>query len=65
MFHYSLPMLLVASLVGRGFRFFVVAAIIRVCGPTVRPFIEKNLEWCFLLGGGLLVGGFVAIKFLH
>lgn len=65
MFHYSLPMLIVASIVGRGFRFFVVAGIIRVFGPTVRPFIEKHLEWCFLIGGALLIGGFVAIKFLR
>ena len=65
MFSYSLPLLIVASIVGRGFRFFVVAGIIRIFGPTVRPFIEKNLEWCFLAGGALLVGGFVAVKFLH
>lgn len=64
MFHYSLPLLIVASVIGRGFRFFVVAAIIRIFGPKFRPFIEKNLEWCFAAAGLLLVAGFVAIKFL-
>lgn len=62
---YSLPLLIVASILGRGFRFYVVAAIIRTFGPTVRPFIEKHLEWCFIAGTALLVGGFIAIKFLR
>jgi membrane protein YqaA with SNARE-associated domain len=62
---YSLPLLIVASIVGRGFRFFLVAAIIRIFGATVKPFIDKHLEWCFVLGSILLVGGFVAVKFLR
>ncbi|WP_193213084.1 YqaA family protein [Luteolibacter marinus] len=61
---YNLPMLIVASIIGRGFRFFVVAGIIRMFGPTVKPFIDKNLEWCFVGATVLLVLGFVAIKFL-
>jgi membrane protein YqaA with SNARE-associated domain len=65
MMSYSLPGLIVASIVGRGFRFFVVAGIIRAFGPTVRPFIEKHLEWCFLAIGILVVVGIVALKFLH
>jgi len=65
MFHYSLAQLVIASVVGRGFRFFVVAGIVRACGPKVRPFIEKHLEWCFVIFGILLVGGIVALKFLH
>ncbi|GAA5481903.1 YqaA family protein [Haloferula sargassicola] len=65
MMSYSLPGLIVASIVGRGFRFFVVAGIVRLFGPTVRPFIEKHLEWCFLAFGILLVLGIVALKFLH
>lgn len=65
MMNYSLPLLILASVLGRGFRFFVVAAIIRSFGPKVRPFIEKHLEWCFIAGTTLLIGGFVAIRFLH
>lgn len=65
MFHYSLLQLVIASIIGRGFRFFVVAGIIRACGPKVRPFIEKHIEWCFVIFGILLVGGIVAIKFLR
>lgn len=62
---YNLPMLIAASILGRGFRFFVVATIIRLFGARVRPFIEKHLEWCFVIGTILLIGGFVAIKFLR
>lgn len=64
MFGYSLPLLIVASIIGRGFRFFVVAGIVRALGPKFRPFIEKNLEWCFLAFGVLLILGFVVIKFI-
>jgi len=65
MMSYNLPLLIVASIIGRGFRFYVVAAIIRAFGPRVKPFIDKNLEWCFIAGSVLLVGGFVAIKYLR
>ena len=65
MMSYNLPMLVVASILGRGFRFFVVAAIIRIFGATVRPFVEKHLEWCFVAGTIMLVGGFVALKVLR
>ncbi len=65
LFSYSLPLLIVASILGRGFRFFIVAAVISKLGPAFRPHIERNLEWCFAAAGVLLIGGFVAIKFLH
>lgn len=65
MMNYNLPLLIAASIIGRGFRFYVVASIIRVFGPKVKPFIDKHLEWCFVAGTVLLVGGFVAIKYLR
>lgn len=65
LFHYNLPLLIGASIIGRGFRFFVVAGIIRICGPRIRPYIEKHLEWWFLAFGVLLIGGLFAIKFLR
>jgi membrane protein YqaA with SNARE-associated domain len=65
MANYSLPLLIGASIIGRGFRFFLVAGLIRLFGAKVRPFVEKHLEWCFLVGMLVLVGGFVVIKFLR
>lgn len=64
MANYSLPLLIGASIVGRGFRFFFVAALIRVFGQTVRPFIEKHLEWCFIIGTLMVIGGFVVLQFV-
>lgn len=65
MANYSLPLLIVASVIGRGFRFFLVAGLIRIFGLRVRPFIEKHLEWLFILGTLFLIGGFVLLKFSH
>ncbi|MEP1930157.1 MAG: YqaA family protein, partial [Roseibium sp.] len=39
----SLPIFLVASIVSRGIRFFVVAALLYFFGPPIRDFIEKRL----------------------
>ncbi len=64
MMNYSLPLLIVASVLGRGFRFFLVAWLIRLFGLRIRPFIEKHLEWCFIIGTVLLIGGFVLLKYL-
>ncbi|TAG08019.1 MAG: DedA family protein [Verrucomicrobia bacterium] len=63
MMEYSLPLLIVASIVGRGFRFYVVASIIRIFGPTIKPFIEKHLELCFIAGTLAVVAGFFALKY--
>ncbi|MBS8261907.1 DedA family protein [Roseibium polysiphoniae] len=60
----SLPIFLVASIVSRGIRFFVVAALLYFFGPPIRDFIEKRLGLMFTLFVVLLVGGFVLIKVL-
>lgn len=56
---------LIASIVGRGARFFLVAGLMRAFGPKVTPFIEKYFNWLTLLFVALLVGGFVLIRYLH
>jgi len=61
-FHVSIPLLLLGSVVGRAGRFFIVAGLIRLLGLRVKPFIEKHLEWCFIIGTVLLIGGFVLLK---
>lgn len=63
-FMVGIPTLLTASLLGRGARFFLVAGLIYVVGPPVRNFIEKRFEMLTLTFTVLLVGGFVAIKYL-
>ncbi len=53
-----------ASLGSRGLRFFVEAALLYWAGPPVRDFVEKRLEIVALAAFVLLLGGFLALKFL-
>jgi len=62
--HFDLFTFVWASIVTRGVRFFLVAALLWKYGEPIRAFIEKRLTlvmWTFLI---VLVGGFVAVKFL-
>ena len=54
----------VASVVGRGLRFFVVAALFWRFGPPIRGVIERYFGLATALFFALLVGGFVAIRWL-
>jgi membrane protein YqaA with SNARE-associated domain len=64
-FQYDVFQLIFASILGRGFRFFLVAGMIRLFGEKVRKFIETRLELCLIAGTILGVGGIVALKFLR
>jgi membrane protein YqaA with SNARE-associated domain len=57
------PFVLV-SILGRGARFFLVAAILRVFGAPVRRTLERNFDLAALAFLVLLVGGFLVIKLL-
>jgi membrane protein YqaA with SNARE-associated domain len=54
----------IASVFGRGMRFFMVAALLWYVGPPVRRFIEANLGWLTIAFFVLLFGGFLAVKLL-
>ncbi len=56
------PFILV-SFLGRGGRFFLVAAILRIFGPTVRALIEKHFDLAALLFLVLLLGGFLLLRY--
>lgn len=60
----SLPVLVIASIVSRGIRFFIVTGLLYLFGPPIRDFIEKWLGLLFTLFMVLLVGGFVALRYL-
>lgn len=64
LFEFSLWQLILASIIGRGFRFFLVAGLIRGFGPTIKPIMEKYLEPFLILGLVLGILGVVAIKYL-
>lgn len=63
-FHISFLPFLVASLVGRSARFFLVAGLIRVFGEPVRAFIDRWFNLLTIVFSLLLIGGFVLIKFV-
>jgi membrane protein YqaA with SNARE-associated domain len=53
-----------ASLVTRGARFFLVAALLRFFGTPVRDFIERRLTLVTSLLAAGIVGGFLVLRFL-
>lgn len=60
----SFPVFMVASLVARGLRFFVVAALLWKFGAPIRDFIERRLGLMFTFAVLLLLGGFAAVRYL-
>ena len=64
MFKFDFLSFLSASIIGRSFRFFVVAGLIWKFGPVIKKFIDKYfnlLSFAFIV---LLVGGFILIKYV-
>src|SRR3954471_2650198 len=62
--HFDLFTFVWASIVTRGARFFIVAALLGKYGEPIRAFIERRLTpvtWLFLIA---LVGGFVVVRYL-
>lgn len=54
----------VASVLSRGFRFFLEAVLLYYIGPPIREFVEKRLALMATLAFVLLFGGFLAVRFL-
>ncbi len=55
---------MVASVIARGFRFFVVAALLWKFGVPIRDFIERRLGLVFTAFMVALIGGLAALRFL-
>ncbi|MBT5049309.1 MAG: DedA family protein [Rhodospirillaceae bacterium] len=62
--HLDVTTFTVASILARGLRFFIVAALLWWIGDPIRAFIEKRLGLVFTVFVVLLIGGFVAIKYI-
>ncbi len=60
----SLPIFIVSSIIARGLRFFLIAALLWKFGAPIRDFIERRLGLMFILFVVLLLGGFYLVKFL-
>lgn len=63
-FDINLIMFLVASIISRSARFFLVAFLLWKYGDTIKEFIDKYFDKLAILFTVLLIGGFVAIKYL-
>jgi len=60
----NLTVFMAASVLARGFRFFLVAALLWKFGTPIRNFIERRLGLMFSLFVGLLLGGFLVVRYL-
>ncbi len=63
-FKINFPVFVIASVLSRSARFFLVGGLIRLFGETIQAYIEKYFDILVVVFTVLLVGGMVAIKFL-
>lgn len=63
-FNISLITLIIASIIGRAGRFFLVAGALRLWGARIAQTVEKYFNWFSIAFVVLLVAGFVLVKYL-
>ncbi len=59
-----LHILILASIIARSARFFLVAILLKYFGPPMKKWIDEHFAIATTIGGLLFVGGFAAVKFL-
>jgi len=62
--HMNLPAFIAASIVARAMRFFLVAGLLYWFGEPIREFIERRLTLITTAFVVVLVGSFVALRYL-
>ncbi len=62
-FYFLFPVFVLASILSRGARFFIVAILMLFFGEKAREFIDKYFDWLTLAFVILLIGGFLLIKY--
>ncbi len=63
-FDVNFVMFMIASIVSRGARFFLVATLLWKFGEPIKAFIDKYFDWLAIGFTLLLIGGFVVIKLI-
>ena len=63
-FNINFVMFLIASIVSRGMRFFLIGGLIWKFGAPIKTFIDKYFNALAIAFTVLLIGGFVAVKYL-
>lgn len=64
-FGVALPVLLAASVLGRGGRFFLVATVFHFAGPAAKRLLDEYLEVATIALFLLFVAGLAAVSYLH
>ena len=62
-FDINFMMFIIASIISRGARFFIIGWLIWKFGPTIKTFIDKYFNLLALAFTVFLIGGFVLIKY--
>ncbi len=62
--HFNVAVFVAASIVTRGARFFLLAALLRRYGEPIRAWIERRLTLVTTLTAAGIVGGFLILKVL-
>jgi membrane protein YqaA with SNARE-associated domain len=62
--HMAFVPFMLASVVARAMRFFLVAALLYWLGEPIREFVERRLSLVTTVFVVLLVGGFIAVKYV-
>jgi membrane protein YqaA with SNARE-associated domain len=62
--NFNFGLFMLASLITRGARFFLVAALLHFFGEPVREFIERRLTLVTTVVGVSVVGGFLVLRYL-
>lgn len=63
-FQINLLIFLIASLVSRSLRFFLVAWLLHRYGPGIRDFIDRYFNLLSIVFIVLLIGGFIVLKYV-
>ena len=63
-FQFNLALFIALCVITRGARFFAVAFVLKTWGPAVLAMVEKRLALWTVIGLAVLIGAFVAVKFL-
>ena len=63
-FNINLSMFVIASIISRSARFFLLASLIKIYGESISTFIEKYFNILALFFTILLIGGFILIKII-
>ena len=63
-FKLNIPMFIIASIVSRGLRIFLFGWLIWKYGAPIKVFIDKYFNWLAIAFTVLLIGSFVAVKYI-